>query len=293
MTSPRLASDTDHGRMYARTLGGELEVPSITTVIGQQAMDLSGWHGYMAAKAALEDHRSYRASSSAGLKFAIIRDAANASERFRDDAAARGDRVHNYAENVALRAMDQPHEVEEMRQLLVSHGEQAFADRFDEWWDLYRPKPLATEITVWNSTVGYAGTLDLVAEIAGHTCIIDYKTKGTDRKGRVKSLDPKVVMQLVAGVKAEESLVSAEDGMWQEWQYPTASILMGVALGETQVVPQQANPAVLEKNWYKFCALKRVWDYNRALHEDDSEVLMPVIPPPAAPTEPPTGEKSA
>lgn len=293
MTSPRLASDTDHGRMYARTLGGELEVPSITTVIGQQAMDLSGWHGYMAAKAALEDHRSYRASSSAGLKFAIIRDAANASERFRDDAAARGDRVHNYAENVALRAMGQPHEVEEMRELLVSHGEQAFADRFDEWWDLYRPKPLATEITVWNSTVGYAGTLDLVAEIAGHTCIIDYKTKGTDRKGRVKSLDPKVVMQLVAGVKAEESLVSAEDGTWQEWQYPTASILMGVALGETQVVPQQANPAVLEKNWYKFCALKRVWDYNRALHEDDSEVLMPVIPPPAAPTEPPTGEKSA
>lgn len=279
--------------MYARTLGGELEVPSITTVIGQQAMDLSGWHGYMAAKAALEDHRSYRASSSAGLKFAIIRDAANASERFRDDAAARGDRVHNYAENVALRAMGQPHEVAEMRELLVSHGEQAFADRFDEWWDLYRPQPLATEITVWNSTVGYAGTLDLVAEIAGHTCIIDYKTKGTDRKGRVKSLDPKVVMQLVAGVKAEESLVSAENGQWQEWQYRTAPILMGVALGETQVVPQQANPAVLEKNWYKFCALKRVWEYNRALHEDDSDVLMPVIPPPAAPTEPPTGEKSA
>ena len=78
--------------MYARELGGELKVPSITTVISQQATDLSGWHGYMAAKAALEDHRSYRASSSAGLKYAIIRDAASASERFRDEAAARGDR---------------------------------------------------------------------------------------------------------------------------------------------------------------------------------------------------------
>ncbi len=280
MTSPRLATSTAHGRMYARVEGGELEVPSITTVIGQQATDLGGWHGYMAAKAALEDQRAYRASSSSGLKYAIIRDAAAASERYRDAAAARGDRVHNYAENVALRAMGQPHQVEEMRELLLSHGEQAYADRFDEWWELWKPKPLATEVTIWNSTVGYAGTLDLVAEIAGHTCVIDYKTKGTDRNGRVKPLDEKVVMQLVAGVKAEEYLVDPVAGDWEPWQHSNAPILMGIALGETQVVPQQANPAVLEKNWYKFCALKRVWDYNRALGEETEDSLMPVVPPP-------------
>lgn len=280
MTSPRLATSTAHGRMYARVEGGELEVPSITTVIGQQATDLGGWHGYMAAKAALEDQRAYRASSSSGLKFAIIRDAAAASERYRDAAAARGDRVHNYAENVALRAMGEPHQVEEMRELLLSHGEQAYADRFDEWWEQWKPKPLATEVTIWNSTVGYAGTLDLVAEIAGHTCVIDYKTKGTDRHGRVKPLDEKVVMQLVAGVKAEECLVDPVAGDWEPWQHSNAPILMGIALGETQVVPQQANPAVLEKNWYKFCALKRVWDYNRALGEETEESLMPVVPPP-------------
>ena len=33
--------------------------------------------------------------------------------------------------------------------------------------------PLAAEVTIWNDTVGYAGTLDLVAEIAGRTSIID------------------------------------------------------------------------------------------------------------------------
>jgi len=49
--------------MYSRKRGGELLVPSITTVIGQHATDLSGWHGYMAAKAALEDQRAYRASA--------------------------------------------------------------------------------------------------------------------------------------------------------------------------------------------------------------------------------------
>lgn len=277
-----LATATDHGRMYARKVGGELLVPSITTVISQQANDLSGWHGYMAAKAALEDQRAYRAYNSAGMRFAIIRDAAAASERYRDDAAARGDRVHNYAEQVALRAMGQPHEVEGHRENLIAHGEQAYADRFDEWWELYQPKPLATEVTIWNETVGYAGTLDLVAEIAGRTCIIDYKTKGTDRKGRVKPLDDKVVMQLVAGLKAEEALVDADTGDWQAWTHGDAPILMGVALGETQVVPQQANPKILKSNWYKFCALKRVWDYNRELTDTTEDALMPVVPPPTS-----------
>ncbi|MFW0108031.1 cytochrome [Rothia sp. P7181] len=284
MTSPKLASDTDHGRMYARTEGGTLEVPSITTIIGQQATDLSGWHGYMAAKAALEDRRSYRVSQSSGLKFAIIRDAAQASERYRDEAAARGDRVHNYAENVALAKMGKEHRAEECREILVSNGEQAYADRFDEWWDIYNPRPLATEVTIWNHSVGYAGTLDLVAEIAGHVCIIDYKTKGTDRKGRVKALDPKVVMQLVAGLKAEEYISDETDNLWKPWEYSKAPILMGVALGQTQVVPQQANPVILEKNWYRFCALKRVWDCTRDLAENGAEALMPVVPPPATPT---------
>ena len=75
MTQPRLATQTEHGRMYARADGGEPEVPSITTVIGQQATDLGGWHGYMAAKAVLEDDRALRAGRSAGLRHAVIRDA--------------------------------------------------------------------------------------------------------------------------------------------------------------------------------------------------------------------------
>ena len=148
MTAPQLATATDHGRMYSRIRGGELLVPSITTVIGQHATDLSGWHSYMAAKAALEDHRTYRASGSQGLKFAIIKDASAASERYRDAAAERGDRVHNYAENIALRAMGKPHDVETCREHLIRNGEQAYADRFDEWWDAFRPKALGAEISI-------------------------------------------------------------------------------------------------------------------------------------------------
>ncbi|MCD1144061.1 cytochrome [Kocuria sp. LUK] len=279
MTQPRLAEQTEYGRMYARSTSEQATVPSITTVISRAAHDLGGWYGYTAAQAAVRDDRLRQALGSPAQLRAVVRDAAKAAERHRDAAAARGDRVHSYAEQIALRAMGRPHRAAEARATLAEHGEERFASRFDEWWDLYAPEPLAVEVTVWNSTVGYAGTLDLVARIAGRTCLIDYKTKGTDRDGRVKALDPKVVTQLVAGLKAEEQLVDAETGRWEPWAHGDADLLLGVAIGETEVVPVQAVPAVLEAHWYKFCALHRVWTHETALAAA-GPALRPVPPPP-------------
>ena len=69
----------------------------------------------------------------------------------------------------------------EARARLIEHGEGAYADRFDEWWDLYDVRPIAAEITVWNHTVGYAGTLDLVARIGGE----ELRERGqADRSGQ-------------------------------------------------------------------------------------------------------------
>lgn len=204
MTQPRLAHQTPHGRMYARS-SGLPEVPSITTVIGMEKTDLDGWVGWMAAQSVTQDPRLAESVGSAARLKQVARQSADAAARYRDAAAERGDRVHDYAEQVAQRALGRPHTMAEARARLIEHGEGAYADRFDEWWDLYDVRPIAAEITVWNHTVGYAGTLDLVARIGGRLCLIDYKTKGTGRDGRVKALDPKVVMQLTAGLKAEES----------------------------------------------------------------------------------------
>lgn len=280
MTQPQLAHQTDYGRMYARSLSGVPEVPSITTVIAQQNTDLSGWVGHMAATAVIEDPRLPQALGSRPQLKSVAKQASNAAERFRDDAAARGDRVHNYAEQVGLRALGRAHEMAHMREVLAEHGEAAYADRFDEWWDLFDVRPLATELTVWNRTVGYAGTLDLVASIGGRTCIVDYKTKGTGRDGRVKPLDAKVVMQLVAGLKAEESLVDPAAGTWEPWQYGDAPVLLGVAVGQTEVVAHQANPQVLPDHWRKFWALRQVWGYSQAA-DGAGPALRPLGPPPA------------
>ena len=260
--------------------GGAPEVPSITTVIGEAAMDLTGWAGHMAAQAVIQDQRLSTAVGQPGRLRQIARDASSASSQHRDVAAARGDRVHGYAEQVALRALGQEHQAAAAREELNAHGEGAFADRFDEWWDLYDVRPLAPEATIWNAEVGYAGTLDLIAEIGGRVCIIDYKTKGTTRDGRVKPLDPKVVMQLAAGAQAQERLVDAEAGTWEAWPYPRDAMLLGVALGETEVVAQQAESSVLPAYWRRFWALRQVWETGRSL-AGAGPALRPVPPPPA------------
>ena len=278
MTDPLLAHATEYGRMYSRSTSEAFSVPSITTVIGQQAHSLDGWFSYMGANSLAQDPELPQLLGSPARIRQAVNKAARAAELYRDDAARRGDRVHGYCEQVALRALGRPHRVKEAREELASHGEEAFAARFDEWWDLFRVEPVAPEITVWNNAVGYAGTLDLVAKINGRICLIDYKTKGTTREGTVKPLDNKVVMQLVAGMKAEESLVDPVAGEWEAWKFGVEPLLLAVAIGETEVRAQRANPDVLKHYWWKFCALKRVWEMSADAVAAGS-ALLPVAPP--------------
>jgi hypothetical protein len=285
MTDPRLAHATEFGRMYSRSLSQPPLVPSITTVIAQEAQDMTGWSGHMAATELINDTRLSSALGSPGDLRNLARHAAAAAERFRDSAAARGDRVHQYAEQVALSGLGHSADPGAARTVLAEHGESRFADRFDQWWELYQVTPIAAEVTVWNDTVGYAGTLDLVAEIGGRTCILDFKTKGLGRDGRAKPLRNSVVMQLVAGMRAEEMLVDPASGTWEPWPYRgdegELPLLMAVAISEAEVVPVQANAAGLRAHWRKFWALRQVWEHSRAIAEQ-GHALRTLGPPPAA-----------
>lgn len=280
MTEPLLAHATERGRMYSRSTTEPPLVPSITTVISQaHTSSLDGWFGYMAASALAQDPRLPASLGNAGEMRAVIQDASKAAERYREDAARRGTRVHYYCEQVALRDLGRDHCLNEARQDLTQHGEEAFASRFDEWWELYQVRPIAPEITVWNGELGYAGTLDLVATIGGRLCIMDFKTRATGRDGLVKPLDEKVVMQLVAGMKAQESLVDPKSGMWEPWKYGADPVLLGVAIGQTEVRALRANPDVLKQHWYRFCALRRAWEAGSDV-ADAGRALLAVPPPP-------------
>jgi hypothetical protein len=182
---------------------------------------------------------------------------------------------------VALRAMGREEEYDAARSALEENGEIGFAQRFDEWWDLYDVRPVEPELTVWNAEVGYAGTLDLIATIGGRTCLVDYKTKKTDREGFVKALDDKVVMQLVAGMKAQEALVDGAAGTWRPWEHDEQPLLLGVAVGQTEVRAMRANPAVLRNHWLHFCALRRAWEAHLEA-EEAGRALLPIAPPPVS-----------
>ena len=284
MTDPQLAHTTEFGRMYSRSLSEPPEVPSITTVIGQEAKDMTGWAGHVAASELINDERLNGAVGSPSDLRALARQASSAAERFRDAAAARGDRVHAYAEQVSLAALGTEADPDGARGVLAQHGESRYADRFDQWWELFGVRPIAAEVTVWNHTVGYAGTLDLVADIGGRRCILDFKTKGLTRDGRAKPLQDSVVMQLVAGFRAEEVLVDAAAGTWEQWPYAAEGaepLLLAVAISEAEVVPVQADPACLRAHWRKFWALRQVWEHSRTVTES-GRALKPIGPPPAA-----------
>ncbi|GAA1414014.1 hypothetical protein AUR04nite_20390 [Glutamicibacter uratoxydans] len=281
MTSPKLAIQTEHGRMYSRKVGAEATVPSITTIIGMDHTDLTGWAGYMAAKALSEDSRLPQSLEQGSMMRSLVRQAASAAADYRDAAAARGDRVHFYAENYALAQLGQTHVLDEAKHALESHGELGYAQHFESWWRDYRVEPIQAEVTVWNQSVGYAGTIDLLAKIGGRTCIIDYKTKTADREGIVKRPDDKVIMQLAAACKAEEQVVDAESGDWKPWTYGNDVMLLAVALGSTGSRTFMAPPAAMPDYWSKFYALRRSWESTRSIAQARS-TLAEITPPPQA-----------
>ena len=279
MTSPKLAIQTESGRMYSRQIGTAAIVPSITTVIGMDNMDLSGWAGYMAAKSLSEDQRLSQALADGRQLRSLVRDAANAAVIYRDQAAARGDRVHNYAEAWALQALGQEHDLAGAKAELEANNELAYAQHFESWWADYNVEPLAAEVTVWNDTVGYAGTIDLVAKIGGRVCIVDYKTKTSDRDGIVKRPDDKVIMQLAAACKAEEQIVDAEAGVWKPWEYGMDSMLLAVALGDTGTRTFMAPTSAMPDYWAKFFALRRNWEATHKISQ--ARATLAEITPPA------------
>ena len=284
MTVPGLAAESPDGfgRMYRRSFSAEPTVPSITTVIAQQPLDLDGWRSYMAARH-VADHPELRDALDSPTRIRqLVRTAVDASEEYARSAAQRGDRVHGFAEQLALRALGRPHTLEAAREALRENGEEAFGVNVERWWETFGVEPIAPELTVWNTSVGYAGTLDLVARINGRICLVDYKTKGTTRDGRVKPPDDKVAMQLVAGMKAEESLVDPAAGEWEPWRYGEDPLLIAVAVGETEFAAVRVNPEVRRFHWLTFCRLRRVWAA-RVEAASAGRTLLPLPPPPPRP----------
>lgn len=278
MTSPKLAGATQYGRMYGRTRGGNLEVPSITTVLDVLNQHMEWWEARCAVDAAWDWAHRIVEIKQTGDDWRTERKAKDwmraAAERDRNGSAARGDFVHDYAETWALMTIGQAtqEDLDYHRALCEDNGAGAYLAHFHQFWEDWQPTVIMPEATVWNSTVGYAGTTDLLfqVEAQGRTVNIvgDYKTKKSlfKRNGEPKDVDLRdyTGMQLAAAAFAEEMWVpgAAEDGSQDAWKPMDfgAEVGVGIAIApDGYVVRQYA--IHYEPMFEAFKALRQAWNF--------------------------------
>lgn len=318
MTDPRLAHATNWGRMYARSTSTDPLVPSITTVIGMHpdlpspgpepkvgtnpdCGRLTRWrmkHVQDATAAWLRQDADAlstqyphigRAVSDAKAKGrnreAQARAARNAIAATPDviasQAAARGDRVHEFAEAIGMWQVGaiSAGAVDDKRDILDAHGESAYARVLMDFWQRWDVQAIANEVTVWNHDLQVAGTLDIVFNSAGRTYVGDFKTKDAI-EGRTKALSPSVGMQLLNALHADEQVTDPEAGLWEQWPYHEPDDLLAIAVSPSAVVPQLINRDCYQQQWRTFTHLRGLWQDYR--DEGSSRVLRPAQPPATA-----------
>lgn len=203
----------------------DLRLWSVTTIIG--ALDkpaLLYWAAEQTAKAAVAAANSLPTRIEEDGEEATVswlRDARFRSGKGQLSAAALGTVTHAACEEYALSGLRPP--VEQIEALIraenpkltkaniaaEAHTVADMVDQFDRFLDEYQPQFMATEVTVYSPTYGYAGTADGFATIDGARVILDYKTsrESFDKRGKPKGPYPEVALQLAAYRYAEMAAV--------------------------------------------------------------------------------------
>ncbi|MEZ5119631.1 MAG: hypothetical protein R2686_06985 [Candidatus Nanopelagicales bacterium] len=162
LTAPFRRINTGRGHRYVDA--NNTKVPGVTTLLsgGLPKPALTNWAARTAAEYAV-DNWDRLAGEKPSRRLDEIRGAPWAS---RDAAALRGTKLHTAAEQLQLTGTA---DVEEEQLPLV----ESYL-RFVEDW---QPQVTHTESAVYNITHGYAGTLDLIADLCdGQTWLLDLKT---------------------------------------------------------------------------------------------------------------------
>lgn len=156
-TRELLRSDAGSGRTY--TWGGQ-QYASVTNIIsnGVPKPALVGWAKKVTAEYAVDNLPLLNALAEDDPKGAIDW-LKGAAYRQRDEAANAGTALHEATERVAM-GEDFATVVRDQD----DHVTRAMLMQFGQFLDLVKPTYLAVEAVVYNTTHGYAGTLDSIIE---------------------------------------------------------------------------------------------------------------------------------
>jgi ATP-dependent exoDNAse (exonuclease V) beta subunit len=203
---------------------GDLQLWSVTTIIG--ALDkpaLLYWAAQQTADAAIDKAATWQAmledeGRNAAAKW--LRDARFRAPRTILSAADLGTIAHKMCETYALTGSRPERAAIEHEVRLKDGGDleveretdtvEDMLDQFDNWLNRFTPSYQATEVAVYSSTFGYAGSADGFMTIDGTRFIFDYKTSRDtfDSRGQLKKPYPEsVALQLAAYRYAEHAAV--------------------------------------------------------------------------------------
>lgn len=172
----------DRSGYYATPAG---RLMSVTTILsnGIPKPALMHWAAFEAAQCAVDNIPALVRARGEEARREARQWIQHAAERKRDSAANLGTVIHGFLEAQVL-GQPTPEFTDEQR---------PFVEAFGRFLDDWQPEYEATELTVANTEVGYAGTLDFIAHlpaIGSGLLMGDYKTG--------KSVYPEVGLQLAA-----------------------------------------------------------------------------------------------
>lgn len=167
-------------------------------------------------------------------------------ERQRDAAADKGTTVHNACEMLANgQSLDD-------LVMPLTEEEALHVESWKNWRERWNPEFLATEVTVFGTTLDglhYAGTADFVARINGKIVAGDLKTT---RSG----LHDEVSLQLTAVARAQSM---SRDGEKMEPNF-VVDAAIAVHLSAEGYAVKQAD--ISDEKWEVFSGLRRAWMFN-------------------------------
>jgi hypothetical protein len=215
MTDPTDAPLIAVAEVEAKPQPGDDRYWSVTTILKSygDSEALISWSASETAKAAIRKQRTWQAMVEDEGEDAAI--GWLAQQRFNPpkgerSATALGEAVHAAIEYLVVNGHRPPHGY----QLSPKAGQMdaevdPYLDNFDMWLDYAQPVFEAAEMTVYNDTYQYAGTLDGIATIQGQRVVIDYKTskKSTTAGGKRAKPWKDVVLQTNAYRWAEFAAV--------------------------------------------------------------------------------------
>ncbi len=140
---------------------------------------------------------------------------------------------------------------------------------FEKWAKKVNLKPILMEQTVYSKTYGYAGTLDLLAEVDGKMTVVDFKTgKAVYLEAHLQNVAYQHALQEMGHGQAEQGVIVR---LPKSESDPEPQAVVAGTMPDGSLMPRETLLGV-------FLGVKRTWEYTQAM-DSYKPAEMPVEAP--------------